>query len=335
MKKTVIALVLAVLLRVPAVMALGTTTMDILKVPSGIKAQGMGGAYTALADGPEAFDINPAGLALTQNMDIMLVHNIYLQDVFFDSVYYSFALEGAGVLSIGGKFLSAGTVAETGENPDGTYSGETGQETYGMCYLGGLAYSINLGKLAYNDFTKNVNAGIAVKFSGESIGPDYAEMGVSTDIGFIYTAVLEEEDFLSNRGQMLWNRAGFGIAFKNVGTSFGSGMTPLAFALGVYTQFINVGTSGNRVRVALDAEYNMENGINAKAGIEYGHNIGDYNFSIRTGGNFNPEERLSSGFAAGAGFGMKLGDVRYSVDYVFLPYTELGSSHKVGLYIKL
>jgi hypothetical protein len=309
--------------------------MDVLKVPSGIKSQAMGGAYLAVADNLEAIDVNPSGLAAIERQDILLIHNMYLSDVFFDSVYYAFAFEGAGTLGIAAKFLSAGTAPGTLENPDGTYGGGTGKDVGGIDYLAGISYGTNFSKIIYGDFSKNLNLGISLKVTGEMLGSDYSNIGISADIGAVYTVKIEEEDFLSNRGQMLWNKIGFGIVLKNLGTSFGAGMTPMEFDLGAYTQFLNVGTSGNRVRVAADGGYSVDSGINLSGGFEYLHNIGNFSLALRAGGNFSPEQRLSAGFAIGGGMGLKMGTAVYSLDYVFMPYSELGSGHKIGLYIKL
>jgi len=333
MKRAVVLLIVIILVA-NAYAGIATTAMDILKVPSGIKSQAMGGAYLAVADNLEAIDINPAGLAAIERQDIMLIHNMYLSDVFFDSVYYALAIEGAGTLGIAAKFLSAGTVPETLENPDGTPAGGTGKNIGGIDYLAAVSYGTNLSKIAYSDFAKNLNIGLSLKVTGEMLGSDYSNIGISADIGAVYTIKLEEEDFLSNRGQMLWNKIGLGLVLKNLGTSFSAGLTPMTFAIGAYTQFLNVGTSGNRIRVAADADYSIDSGVSIRGGLEYMHNMGNFSLAIRTGYDYNGSERLSGGFAIGGGVGLKTGTTIYSLDYVFMPYSEFGSGHKIGLYVK-
>lgn len=332
--KRIAVLFAVIIVAANAYAGVGTTAMDILKVPSGIRSQAMGGALIAAAENLEAIDVNPAGLAAIERQDLMMIHNIYLSDMFFDSVYYAIAFEGAGTLGIAAKFLSAGTVPESLENPDGSYAGETGNGISGINYLAALSYGTNLSKLAYSEVTKNINLGVSLKFSGEMLGPNYNNMAVSADIGAVYTVKIEEEDFLSNRGQMLWNKAGFGLVIKNLGTSFGSGITPLAFGFGAYTQFLNLGTAGNRLRVSADADYSLDSGINVRAGLEYLHYFGNFGLAIRSGGNFSPEQRLASGFAVGGGLNLKMSQSVYSIDYVFMPYSEFGSGHKIGIYFK-
>jgi hypothetical protein len=328
------AVLTAIIVSVNIYAGVGTTSMDILKVPAGIKAQAMGGAYTAACDNLEALDFNPAGLASIGRLDLMFIHNMYLQDVFYDSAYYAVAFEGAGTLGFMGKFLSAGTVNETTEDAYGKYGGATGRKAGGADFLGGAAYAVNMSRIAFSDFTKHLNVGAALNFSGEMLGGDYSNFGLSADIGAVYTVMIEEEDFLSNRGQPMWNKAGLGIVFKNLGTSFGSSVTPITVAFGAYTQFLNMAFTGSRIRVSADADYDMDNGINLKAGFEYMQNAANYIFAFRAGGNFNPEQRLASGFSLGGGIGIKLNTTTYTLDYVFMPYGDLGSSNKFGLYIQ-
>jgi hypothetical protein len=332
--KRIAVMLTALIVAANAYAGVATTAMDILKVPSGIKSQAMGGAYLAVADNLEAIDINPAGLAAIERQDIMLIHNMYLSDVFFDSVYYAMAIEGAGTLGFAAKFLSAGTVPESLENPDGTYAGGTGKDIGGIDYLAAISYGTNLSRLAYSDFSKNLNIGLSLKVTGEMLGSDYSNIGISVDIGAVYTIKLEEEDFLSNRGQMLWNKIGLGLVLKNLGTSLGAGLTPMTIAAGAYTQFLNVGTTGNRIRVAADADYSIDTGISISGGLEYMHNIGNFSLALRTGYDYNGAQKLSAGFAIGGGVGLKTGTTGYSLDYVFMPYSEFGSGHKIGLYIK-
>ncbi len=310
----------------------GTSSMDVLKVPSGLKSQAMGGAYAGLSDDLEAIETNAAGLGFIEGNDILFIQDLYLDGVLYDSLYYARGMGDAGTIGFAGKYLNGGTITEALEAPGGGYGGE-GNSVSAADFSGVVAYGCNIGKFAYSDFTKNLNAGAAIKFSGEMIGKDYGNFSASVDLGAIYTVIIEDADFMSNRGEFVWNKAGFGLSFRNLGASIAAGITPISIAAGAYTQLLNVFSGNNRVRIAADADYNMDNGINIKAGLEYMHLLGDYTLALRTGGNINPADRLASGMSFGGGVGMKAGGATYSIDYVFMPYSELGSSQKIGLYI--
>jgi hypothetical protein len=310
----------------------GTYSMDILKVPSGLKSQAMGGAYTAISDDLEALDVNPAGLAFIEGNDLLFIQDLYLQGVIYDSFYFAHGLGDAGTLGASLKYLSGGSIQQTTENTGGFYAG-TGSSVSAMDFLASFAYGINASKFAYSNFTKNLDVGANLKITGEMIGSGYSNFGVSLDLGAVYTVIIEEADFMSNRGEFIWNKAGYGITIRNLGTS-GSGLTPLAIAGGAYTQMLNLGVSNNRVRFSADLEYNMDNGFNVKTGAEYMQLFGDYNAALRLGYNMNPADRIASGLSFGGGIGMKVNATLFSLDYVFMPYGDLGASQKIGLYLK-
>lgn len=328
-----IAILIVMFSASPVFAGVGEGAIDLLKVPAGAKTQSLGGAYTAVSDDLEAFDVNPAGLANINGNEILFIHDMYLDGIFYDSLYYAYGTGDSGTFSAAFKFLNGGTIVQTTETSGGMYGGE-GEEVSAINFLGALGYGINMGKMMYNDFTKNINAGAVLKFSGESIGPDYSNMAVSLDLGATYAIILEEADFMSNRGETIWNKIGLGFAVRNLGTSFEAGITPMTLAVGAYTQILNLFNSTNRMRISMDFDYSIADSINIRGGIEHMQMLGEINFSVRAGGNFSPEERLAGGFAVGAGFGMNAGSMKYSLDYVFMPFSAFGSSQKIGLYIR-
>ena len=308
----------------------GAGAIDLLKVPSGVKTQSMGGAYTAVSDDLEGFDVNPAGLAQITGNDILFIHDLYLDGIFYDSLYYAMGGE-TGTFGVSFKYLSGGAITQTTEQD---MFGAQGTQVTAFDFSAALGYGLNFSKLMYSDFTKNLNTGAVLRFSGENIGPNYMNMAVSADIGAVYTIVLEEADFMTNRGETIWNKIGVGFAARNLWTSFGSGVTPMTFSLGAYTQILNLFNSTNRFRVSMDLDYSLANSMIISAGLEHLQMFGDLSFALRAGGNFSPEERLGGGLAFGAGIGFRTGNIKYSLDYVFMPFSEFGSSQKIGLYIK-
>lgn len=332
MKKTTFIIFMIFIIISRIFSGVGTTSIDILKVPAGIKSQGMGGAYVAGGNDIEALDYNPAGLKSIKGKEILFIHDIYLQDIFYDSIFYGQNMDELGVIGVGIKYLNSGSIIEKKENATGNYEGEGGSFS-AFDYLLEVGYGMDFEKMVYNEFTKDLNIGATLKISGESLCNEYSNFGLSIDIGAIYDVIITEEDFLSNRGEFLWNKAGAGIVFKNLGTSFNGNITPISFVLGGYTQFLNCFTQGNKIKLNMDLDYNIAESLSIKGGIEYNHKISDFIFAIRTGGNFSLKERMATGINFGGGFGMKSGDINYELNYVMIPYGELGSNHKIGLYI--
>jgi len=333
MKKLMIALIAAF---IPFGLCAGTGTaaVDILKIPAGIRAQAVGGASSAYIFGADSLDSNPAGISFVKKTEFLFVHDLYFQDTFFDSLYLASGLGEAGTIAACIKYMNTGSITSTLEDSQGNYLGE-GSTLTGFNYLGALGYGVDLEKWVYNDFTKDMNLGFALKFAGESLAGVYSNMAISFDAGAVYTIIIEEADFMSNRGEFLLHKVMLGFAARNLGTSFSSGITPITAVLGASAEFMNIVTVNNRLAVSLDTDYNIGNGINLRTGIDFAQRIENYTLGIRFGTNLNPEARAFSGFAAGLALGMQFEGTEYEFDYTIIPYGDLGLNQKIGLFVRI
>ncbi len=62
----------------------GTAVADFLNIGVGARAASMGGAYTAVVDGPTAAYWNPSGLTLMDRPEIVLSHFSWYQDINYE-----------------------------------------------------------------------------------------------------------------------------------------------------------------------------------------------------------------------------------------------------------
>jgi len=62
----------------------GTTTGELLKIPVGTRAIGMGEAFTALADDTSALYWNPAGMSLLQQKEATFMHSSLIEGVHYE-----------------------------------------------------------------------------------------------------------------------------------------------------------------------------------------------------------------------------------------------------------
>jgi hypothetical protein len=62
----------------------GTTTGELLQIPVGARAVGMGEAYTAAADDVSALEWNPAGLAYAQQKEASFMHSSLIEGVHYE-----------------------------------------------------------------------------------------------------------------------------------------------------------------------------------------------------------------------------------------------------------
>jgi len=66
----------------------GTTTGELLKIPVGARAVGMGEAYTAAADDASALEWNPAGLSYAQQNEASFMHSSLIEGVHYEHMAY-------------------------------------------------------------------------------------------------------------------------------------------------------------------------------------------------------------------------------------------------------
>ncbi len=66
----------------------GTTTGELLKIPVGTRAIGMGEAYTALADDSSALQWNPAGLSFANQKEASFMHSSLIENVHYEHLSY-------------------------------------------------------------------------------------------------------------------------------------------------------------------------------------------------------------------------------------------------------
>src|SRR5215510_2370911 len=75
----------------------GTTSADVLKIPVGARAVGMGEAYVAQADDVSSLYWNPAGLALMQERQASFMYDQMYQDLKFQNANIGIPLENGAI----------------------------------------------------------------------------------------------------------------------------------------------------------------------------------------------------------------------------------------------
>jgi hypothetical protein len=214
--------------------AQGTSGSQFLGIGIGARAQGMGGAYTSLADGALGFRWNPAGLSRATGHEVALSHVAWLDDTSYESACYALPLGGAGVLGVAldGGSLSWDNDGVTASEPAGRASDFAGTIAYARPLLSGLG------------------VGGAFKYVSSELGPDAAS-AYAFDLGAIYR--LSED-------------ASLGAAVRNVGggVAFGEQEDPLPVVLALGASYTWRG-----VLVSVDVEKQNDLDAVTRVGAEY------------------------------------------------------------------
>ncbi|HPG31705.1 MAG TPA: PorV/PorQ family protein, partial [bacterium] len=168
--------------------------------------------------------------------------------------------------------------------------------------------------LSYADkfklFNKFAKYGIGAKLIHQKIDKESAQ-GIAFDLGMQYDF---NEDF--SAGALIQN---FGRLSKFESEN---DKMPLNLKLGVSYKFFD-----DRFLTALDVNIPNDNEIYANLGVELfvlPKNY-DFNFGVRAG--YNGIESDRKGYSVGLGFNL----MNFDLDYAFLPFTELGNTHRFSL----
>ena len=292
----------------------GTTGATFLKIEAGARPVAMGGAFVAVADDANTTYWNPAGLAQLEEGEITAMHNEWLEDIRYEFLGYAQPIKsergakGFGV-SVMCLYMS-GMESRTTETiePEGTFG------AYDIAVAG--AYACEVGK--------GVSIGANLKLIHQRIEDETAWTG-AIDLGLLYRLP-------GPRGGL---RLGFAVQNIGPGIKFIEESDPLPLNIkGGIAKTFELRSIKSKVTLAFDVNAPVDNVPNGHFGAEFVYQkIKDIELAGRIGYKTNTISDLNalSGLSAGVGFVWK----RTGVDYVWVPYGDLGNTHRISLTIKL
>lgn len=281
----------------------GETGLNHLRIQPSARSQGMGGISLGLADNPQAFFGNPAGLSLRESPLLTANYMPYPAGIHVGSFSFQPKSMGAFRFSADAFYLNSGTMTRTSPTNE-----DLGTFGYQVVNLGGTAaYSIieNLsvgGNLKLHLATADSNMQIA---AGVDIGAMYLNLVPGLNIGLVVQNVAYEiKPFVEERSAMPVGIGG-GISY--------SGLKKLLVGLDVSKPLdapliVRGGVEFTPVEfLALRAGYSSE-GSAWKTGA--------------TGAD------ILAGFSLGMGLRNLAG---VSLDYAITPAIDLGLFHRISL----
>ncbi|MDD5688352.1 MAG: PorV/PorQ family protein [Elusimicrobia bacterium] len=278
----------------------GTTGAQFLKVGMGARPLAMGGAYIAVADDVNAIYYNPASLTRLENNELTATYLKYFEDV------------NAGFIGYGGRigknhYVGAGLTYLQVKDMERRDENEVDLGNFGAT---DIALFINYSrKDIANKILEGLSVGGGLKVISEKIDNEKA-FTVALDISGYYPA----DDKLSFA--MNIQNISYGIKFIN-----DTDPLPLNIKLGGAYKIIE----GLTVACDID-EYVIDSKQYASIGAEYWIKK---MIALRSGYRFGYDTTSLGGivgFGAGAGFRMW----GFIVDYAFVPFGELGDTHRIS-----
>ncbi len=302
MKKILAAVMLAL---ISGSVSAGTAGFAFLRIPMGARAVAMGGAFTAVPGDPMGLYWNPATLAGLQDQMFTSTYTGYLMDM--QSGFAGWVNPSANdLVGVSVNYFYGGSFTRTTMmNPTGT-----GEEF--------STNSVSLGGTYVYKFGQTFSAGTTAKFVYSSID-SYSGNAFMLDVGAWYKPGI----------------ASFGFVVRNAGIqtkAFYQENDPLptTIAAGVSAEFLD-----SKLLVAADVSYPFQGDFDAALGFEYSPHD---RISIRAGGNLHDKkaaDNAGGSFIDALAFGAGTYWDRFSFDYAYKPFADLGSIHRLSLGITL
>ncbi|OGS37607.1 MAG: hypothetical protein A2506_13590 [Elusimicrobia bacterium RIFOXYD12_FULL_66_9] len=338
MRSALAAVILALSSPASAVVSqVGTASAEFLRIGAGARALGMGEAFSAVAEGPEAAYWNPAGLAHSKRLEFS-----YARAELPAGLHHDFGAISAPVPLLHGTFAFAFTrlsgdklaMTDASNRQRGTFAPHS--EVFSFAYGRELADDDSFGD-ARDYFRENWNVpradrpfiderepwtgriagGLAIKVLQENLGTRKAS-GVAFDGGGTFRPVDLHELILAG-------------AFRHVGPGlkFISESAPLP-SEAAFSAAYDLRADGWRLLPAIEVDAPYAGQFYGKFGVEGSHQVARGAWaSLRLG--YNSRTTLDLGPLSGltAGTGVRVGG--FSFDAAFQPMGLLGSAMRIAV----
>lgn len=274
----------------------GRSTANYLNVDVGAKAAALGGNQFGAEDDSFAQYYNPAFLARISQKEVGFMHNEFFSDIRQNVLNYAQPIR-TGSVATTLSYLSYGQIS--GFSTEGSPTGELSANDW----LLGVSWGRN-----WKDRWESLASGASLKILRKTLA-DSSATGIAIDLGASYEFKHEKLRGLRFAGSI--QNLGPGLKFKD-----DSSPLPLKFVFGwAYSLW------GSALTLAVDGTLNRESPFYASTGIEYKILK---TFFLRLGyrGNKRAEKNLT--------YGVGFANPRFAVDYAFIPYGDLGDTHRIS-----
>lgn len=257
----------------------GETAANFLKIGIGAQSAGMGGAYTAVAEGAVASFWNPANMARLEKGDLVLGHQSWLQDIALEYGSISFGLREDWVGNASIVYMGYGDIP--GYDAFGNSTGQI--SAYDMMASVSGSYRIN------DDFS----AGLTVKLVRQQLDQISAST-VAGDLGVQYSSSVW-------RAGLVVANLGGKMKFESV-----SEKLPSEIRLG-----LAVKPFSSDILLATDLSKLFDGGIKLANGFQVGF---EGQYFVRGGWEYN-QNGIGWESTFNTGLGMKFNE--YSINYSY------------------
>lgn len=274
----------------------GTTGFNFLKIGIGARPIAMGGAFVGISDDINSLYWNPAGIAQLMSKEITFTHTLWLESINYSFLGFVYPLRKR-TIGVSLAYLDSGKIQGYNEDDKPTEPFSASDLAFGISY----GQSIN----------ERLLVGITLKVIHERLEKESVTAYVG-DIGGVYKIT---KNVLLGAGVQ---NIGPEVSFVKEKISM-----PIIFKLGCGVKLLD-----KKLTLGLDIDKPIDYDLKVNFGAEYWlMRI----ISFRAGYQIkrNDYDGLAN-ISAGLGFKYSL----VAIDYAFVPYGNLGITHRVSLSLK-
>lgn len=278
------------------VLSVASQAQPLVQSGGTARAMAMGSAYVGVAEGSSSLLWNPAGLGRLKTRELAIHHNSGLGDTVQEIGVFGLPMAGLGGFAASINYVNSGTF--DARDSSGNLTG-----SYGASNIGA---SVGWGR----EWFTGLDLGVTLKANQLSLA-DQGYFSVAADLGALWSSPIPGLKA--------------GLAYSNIGTSVAGRTLASGLKLGAsYGLGIN---ADNQLLLAASTEV-QQAGISR---LQLGAEDMLYNvLALRAGYQLNltnPDLSGLTGLTAGFGFQIR----QFMIDYAYLPFGELGSSHRFSV----
>ncbi|MGH7441182.1 MAG: PorV/PorQ family protein [bacterium] len=298
--------------------AAGTVGAPYLELPMGARGEGMGEAFTGVADDVNSIYYNPAGLTSVDDVQMELMNISGFGGIQYENIGVAVPTDMLGV-NLWSTLALSYTLIGIDDTPVTLDNGGTEETTPYSYTAGDSVVSLSYAWQA----TQLFSVGATFKILSDKVAT-YQGWGVAGDVG-----VQTRPDLLAGLSA--------GAMIENFGTSPEPGSDlPTDLRMGLGYNWLSQAQSD---KLLMDADLVMpispvdeQWGLNL--GGEYTHLFGNVSAVLRAGYRL-PQTVLGpeAGLSLGGGLGTHISGIDISLDYAWVPYGELGDMQRIALNI--
>ena len=291
----------------------GTAAATFLKIDVGAEATAMSGAYVAMANDATTLYWNPAAAAQVPDNTFTLSHIEWPVDIQYEYMGYIHHINNFGTIGFSVGMLHMPDMEITTEY----YPTGTGE--YFQYYDTFAAFTFAL------KMTEQFSFGATLKYVEEGLA-GLSMNGWMIDLGTFYWTGFKTLRFavgLSNFGEDMKPDGSYLSKTKDgdeIENQYEAFSPPTTFRVGTAMEVWD--TEEYALTTSFQINHPVDNAENAVIGLDFSYLR---NLHLRAGYRINYDEEK---FTFGAGFLLPISTLKFSLDYAYKSFTNLGSTHQ-------